>query len=315
MGTPLTAASIRTATTEAHAAFRGLKEGQNASYIPALARVPSELFGLVVMTAEGETTEVGDSRTVFAIESVSKVFTLARVLDEVGAEVLRAKVGDNPTGEAFNSVHALVVHGGKPLNPFVNAGAIATVSLVPGTSAAERWEKIRATFNAFAGRELEVMEEIYRSEAGSNQHNRALAWLLDSAKCIYSDPMEATDVYTRQCSVGITAYDLAVMGATLAAGGVNPLTRQRAVKEAHVPRILAEMTMNGLYDDTGTWQYEVGLPGKSGVGGGILAVVPGKLAIASFSPPLDRFGNSVRGSRAARRLSEVLGLNLFAARG
>ncbi|MCE9667420.1 glutaminase A [Myxococcus stipitatus] len=304
--------AIRTATIEAHRAFQDLREGQNASYIPVLARVKPERFGLVVMTPDGQLAEAGDTRSEFAVESISKVFTLARVLDELGARTLRQKVGDNPTGESFSSVHALVVHDGRPLNPFVNAGAIATVSLVPAASAAERWEKIHATMSAFAGRPLPVMEEVYRSEAATNQHNRALAWLLDSAHTLYSDPMEATDVYTRQCSVGITTHDLAVMGATLAAGGINPLTRQRAVKAAHVPRILAEMTMNGLYDNTGTWQYEVGLPAKSGVGGGLLAVVPGRLAIAAFSPPLDRFGNSVRAQHAIRRLSDELGLNLFA---
>lgn len=312
MGAPTTHATIRAATTEAHQRFLDLKEGQNASYIPVLARVPPERFGLVVVTADGQATEAGDTRFEFAIESISKVFTLARVLDEVGAEVLQKKVGDNPTGESFASVHALVVHDGKPLNPFVNAGAIATVSLIPADSAARRWEKIHETVCAFAGRKLEVMDEVYRSESATNQHNRALAWLLDSSHTLYSDPMEATDVYTRQCSVGLTTYDLAVMGATLAAGGINPLTRQRAVKAEHVPRILAEMTMSGLYDNTGTWQYEVGLPAKSGVGGGILAVVPGRLAIAAFSPPLDRFGNSVRSQRAIRHLSEVLDLNLFA---
>ncbi|MBJ6765638.1 glutaminase A [Myxococcaceae bacterium JPH2] len=278
-----------------------------------MAKVDPARFGIVVMRADGQAAEAGDTRSLFAIESISKVFTLSCALDAVGADGVRQKIGDNPTGESFSSVHALVVHGGKPLNPFVNAGAIATVSLIPADSAAHRWAQLLGTQRAFAGRELDVMDEVYRSESATNQHNRALAWLLDSAHTLYSDPTEATDVYTRQCSVGITTWDLAVMGATLAAGGINPLTRQRAVRAEHVPRILAEMTMSGLYDNTGTWQYEVGLPGKSGVGGGILAVVPGELAIATFSPPLDRFGNSVRGQLASRRLSEVLGLNLFSA--
>ncbi|MBU8894852.1 glutaminase [Corallococcus sp. H22C18031201] len=312
MGTALTLTAIQAATTEAHRAFQGVTDGQNADYIPVLAKVDPSRFGIVVMLADGKAAEAGDTRSLFAIESISKVFTLARALDTVGADGVRQKIGDNPTGESFSSVHALVVHGGKPLNPFVNAGAIATVSLLAADSAAHRWEQILGTQRAFAGRDLEVMDEVYRSESATNQHNRALAWLLDSAHTLYSDPTEATDVYTRQCSVGITTWDLAVMGATLAAGGINPVTRQRAIRAEHVPRILAEMTMSGLYDNTGTWQYEVGLPGKSGVGGGILAVVPGRLAIATFSPPLDRFGNSVRGQLASRQLSAVLGLNLFA---
>lgn len=312
MGSGVEMDRIRAATAEAHRRFAGEREGKNADYIPVLAQVPSKLYGVVVMTAEGEVAEAGDARHPFAIESISKVFSLAKVLDEVGPEVLRRRIGSNPTGESFNSVQALLLHGGRPLNPFVNAGAIATVSLVRADSVEERWEKILATMAAFAGRDLALMDEVYRSEAATNQHNRAIAWLMDSMHTIYSDPMEATDVYTRQCSVGITCHDLAVMGATLAAGGVNPLTGARAVGGENVPRILAEMAVNGLYDNTGGWQYEVGLPGKSGVGGGLLAVVPGRLSIAAFSPPLDPFGNSVRGQHAIRFLSGELGLNLFA---
>ena len=312
MGSGVEMDRIRAATAEAHRRFAGEREGKNAEYIPVLAQVPSKLFGVVVMTAEGEVVEAGDARHPFAIESISKVFTLAKVLEEVGPEELRRRIGSNPTGESFSSVQALLLHGGRPLNPFVNAGAIATVSLVQAGSAEERWKKVLATMAAFAGRDLALMDEVYRSEAATNQHNRAIAWLMDSMHTLYSDPMEATDVYTRQCSVGITCHDLAVMGATLAAGGVNPLTGARAVGRENVPRILAEMAVNGLYDNTGGWQYEVGLPGKSGVGGGLLAVVPGRLSIAAFSPPLDAFGNSVRGQHAIRFLSGELGLNLFA---
>ncbi len=311
MGTGVAMKAIRLAITEAHRLYGPLQEGNNASYIPALAEVSPQLFGIVAANAEGETAEVGDSQQVFAIESISKVFTLANVLDEIGAEELRSKIGSNPTGESFSSVQALLLHGGRPLNPFVNAGAIATVSLVAAPSPQGRWEKIAATMEAFAGRRLEVLEDIYRSESETNQHNRAIAWLMESAHAMYSDPMESTDVYTRQCSVGITCRDLALMGATLAARGVNPITKRRAVRAENVPKILAEMAMNGLYDNTGGWAYDVGLPGKSGVGGGLLAVVPGRIAIATFSPPLDRFGNSVRGQRAIRHVTEALRLNLL----
>lgn len=292
--------------------FAGVTDGKNADYIPALAQVPSGLFGVAVVLADGTTYEAGDSRQPFAIESISKVFTLARVLDQVGPAALREKIGADPTGEPFNSVMAVELHQGKPQNPFVNAGAIATTSLVQATSKDDRWSQILAIYSAFAGRQLDVDETVYGSEAASNQHNRGIAWLLQSYGYMYSDPMDATDVYTRQCSVRITAADLATMGATLANGGTNPRTGSRVVQAANVPKILAEMCMNGLYDATGDWMYKVGLPGKSGVGGGILAVVPGVLAIGAFSPPLDAFGNSVRGQLAAQALSAQLGLSLFA---
>ena len=303
--------SIKAAAEAAHAKFATVTEGQNADYIPYLATVPSKLFGIAIALADGTVIEVGDTQYEFAIESISKVFTLAAVMEQLGPAAVRQKIGADPTGEPFNSVMAIELHKGKPLNPFVNAGAIATTSLVPAKDGAERWNKIIGTMSAFAGRPLSVLNAVYKSESATNQHNRGIAWLLQSYGYCYSDPMEATDIYTRQCSVAITARDLAIMGASLAADGVNPVTKQRVLPAAHVPKILAEMTMNGLYDATGDWQYKVGLPGKSGVGGGILAVVPGKLAIGVFSPPLDVPGNSVRGQLVAQHLSEVLELNLF----
>ncbi len=304
--------SLQKAVNATIASFSGVKDGKNADYIPALAQVPSRLFGLAVVLADGTVIEAGDSRQEFAIESISKVFTLARVLDQIGPAALRQKIGADPTGEPFNSVMAIELHKGKPQNPFVNAGAIATTSLVAAKSKDDRWAQIISTYGDFAGRPLTVNEVIYKSEADTNQHNRGIAWLLQSYGYMYSDPMEATDVYTRQCSVNITAADLATMGATLANGGVNPRTGKQVVQSSNVPKILAEMCMSGLYDSTGDWMYKVGLPGKSGVGGGILAVVPGKLAIGAYSPPLDEFGNSVRGQLAAQALSEQFGLNLFA---
>lgn len=304
--------ALKGAVNDTLARLAGVTSGKNADYIPALAQVPPRLFGIAVVLADGTTFEAGDTRVPFAIESISKVFTLAHVLDQLGPAALREKIGADPTGQPFNSVMAVELHQGKPQNPFVNAGAIATTSLVQATSKDDRWSQLLATCSQFAGRQLDVDEEVYRSEAGSNQHNRGIAWLLQSYGSMYSDPMDATDVYTRQCSVRITAVDLATMGATLANGGTNPLTGHRAVQASNVPKILAEMCMNGLYDATGDWMYKVGLPGKSGVGGGILAVVPGTLAIGAFSPPLDEFGNSVRGQLAAQALSEELGLSLFA---
>lgn len=306
------ASALQAALTEAHAKFKDVKEGANASYIPALAQVPSDLFGLAIVTADGQVCEVGDTRHEFAIESISKVFSMALVMEALGAAAVHDKVGASPTGLPFNSVIAVELHGGKPLSPLVNAGAMSTVSLLPAKNADERWAKLLAGYSRFAGRPLDLIDEVYQSEATTNFHNRGIAWLLYSYGTLYSDPMEACDVYTKQCSIAITAKDLATMGATLAAGGVNPLTSQRVVAANNVPPILAEMTMEGLYDASGDWAFNVGLPGKSGVGGGILAVAPGQLAIAAFAPPLDPVGNSVKGALAVQHVANTLGLNVFA---
>lgn len=303
--------SVTHALQTAHQRFASNHHGKNSSYIPYLASVPANLFGISIMFCDGTHAEVGDTDYAFAIESISKVFTLAHVLDDIGPQSLRSKIGCDPTGEPFNSVVALELHKGRPLNPFVNAGAMATVSLLKAQTAKERWEKIHATYNAFAGHELAVNEEVYASEASSNQHNRGIAWLLQSYGYMHADPMQVCDVYTRQCSVAITCRDLVTMGATLANRGVNPVTQQCVVEAKNVAPILAEMTLNGLYDTTGDWYYKVGLPGKSGVGGGILAVVPGVCAIAAFAPPLDVAGNSVRGQLAAEHLSRTLNLSLL----
>lgn len=306
------ASILKQAVDEAHRRFTNIKDGKNADYIPYLAKIPSKLFGIAIATVDGNVIEAGDTQFAFAIESISKVFNMALVMEDVGSVALRKKIGADPTGEPFNSVMAIELHRGKPLNPCVNAGAMATVSLVRASSADDRWTRIFKNMCDFAGRSLSLNEEVYKSEAATNQHNRGIAWLLNSYGYMYSDPMEACDVYTKGCSVDITAVDLAVMGATLAYGGLNPITKRRVITETHVSKILAEITMNGLYDSTGDWQYKVGLPGKSGVGGGILAVLPGVLAIGIFSPPLDIFGNSVRGQLAAEYLSNNLNLNLFA---
>lgn len=308
----LCAAAIQKAVTDAHAAAKDVPGGANADYIPYLASVPSALCGVAVVTVDGQVFTAGDCDFGFAIESISKVFTLALVMDQIGPEAVRAKVGADPTGLPFNSVMALELHDGKPLSPLVNAGAIATASLVPGDSADDCWAKILDAQSRFAGRPISLSEAVNSSEQTTNFHNRAIAWLLWSAGTCYSDPMRAVDVYTRQCSTLITVTDLATMGATLAAGGVNPVTRQRVIGAANVPHILAEMVLEGLYNASGDWAYTVGLPGKSGVGGGILAIAPGELAIAAFSPPLDAVGNSVRGQRAVALVAKALGLNLFA---
>ena len=311
----LSRSRIETAVNAAHAACASLSGGKNADYIPFLASVPSHLFGLAVVTAEGEVITAGDAAYGFAIESISKVFTLALVMDLMGPEAVRTKIGANPTGLPFNSVMALELHGGRPLSPLVNAGAIATASLVPGAAADACWATILDTQSRFAGRPIAISDDVNHSEQTTNFHNRAIAWLLYSAGYCYSDPMRAVDVYTRQCSTLVTATDLATMGATLAHGGVNPVSKERVIKAANVPHILAQMTMEGLYNASGDWAYTVGLPGKSGVGGGILAVVPGVLAIAGFSPPLDPVGNSVRAQAGVAQIAKMLGFNLYAGAG
>jgi len=308
----LTDTKLKEAVDHALQQGRSTTGGKNADYIPFLASVPSDLCGIAIVTADGHAHTAGDAEFAFAIESISKVFTLAMVMDQIGPEALRSKVGADPTGLPFNSVMALELHGGKPLSPLVNAGAIATASLVPGDSADACWGKILQAQRDFAGRDIELSDAVNTSEQTTNFHNRAIAWLLYSAGTCYSDPMRAVDVYTRQCSTLVTARDLATMGATLANGGVNPVTGKRVIAPGCVAPILAEMTMEGLYTASGDWAYTVGLPGKSGVGGGVLAVVPGKLAIAGFSPPLDDAGNSVRGQAMVAAAARFLGLNLYA---
>ena len=287
--------------------------GANASYIPYLAGVPSALCGVCAVTPDGQVFEAGDTGYGFAIESISKVFTLALALEQSGREAVRAKIGARPTGLPFNSVMALELHGDKPMSPLVNAGAIATASFVKASGREDRWNQILGCYRAFANADLPLSKEVNDSEQATNLHNRAIAWLLASAGNCFCDPLEALDVYTRQCSVLVTCAELATMAGTLANRGVNPISRKTVVRAENVPAILAEMAMEGLYDTSGDWAYEVGLPGKSGVGGGVMAVAPGKLAIAAFSPPLDPFGNSVRAQKAVTTVARTLGLNLYAA--
>lgn len=303
---------LQAAVDAGYKAAKKVTGGANADYIPFLAKVPSDLLGVAIVTADGKTFKAGDADYQFAIESISKVFTLALVMETIGATAVKEKLGSSPTGLPFNSVEALELHDGKPLSPLVNAGAIAAASLVPGDDAESCWLNILNMQSQFAGREIQLSDEVNKSEQDTNFHNRAIAWLLYSAGTCYSDPMRAVDIYTRQCSTLISCIDLATMGAVLASGGKNPITKQQVIKEEHVAPLLAEMMMEGLYTSSGDWAYTVGLPGKSGVGGGILAVVPGQFAIAAFSPPLDEAGNSVRGQVAITEIAKQLNVNIFA---
>ena len=310
-GTVPEPAALQKAVDDAHAKFKDEKGGANASYIPYLAKVPSNLFGVVIVTVDGKVYSAGDVDYAFAIESVSKPFTASLVMNESGPETILQKIGVEPTGLAFNSVIAIELEPNRSVNPFVNAGAMAAVSLVKAKSPQEKWGKILAQYSKFAGEKLAMSDEVYQSEASCNQHNRGIAELLFSYNRLYADPLETCDVYTKQCSVLVTAKQLAVMGATIANGGVNPITKERCLDEAAVPKLLAVMMMAGFYDESGAWAWKSGLPSKTGVGGGIVSVVPGKMAIVGFAPPLDAAGNSVRGASAIQQIVADLNLNLF----
>jgi glutaminase len=297
------------------AAYRRCKAdsgGVVADYIPVLAQADPNWFAVSVVETDGGVHSAGDVDVEFSIQSISKAFVYALVCEAYGHDVVADRIGVNNTGLPFNSVVAIELNDGHPMNPMVNAGAIATTALIPGSTRDEQWKHIASGLSAFAGRPLQVDETVYRSEAATNQRNRAIARLLESYGRIDLDPLEVVDVYTRQCSLRVTARDLAVMGATLADGGVNPVTGQRVVSAGVCRDTLAILAANGAYERSGEWLFEIGLPGKSGVAGGLVTVAPGKAGIGTFSPPLDEAGNSVRGQRATAYLSRVLGLNIFA---
>jgi glutaminase len=313
----------REALADAYRQFKGLGEGKNADYIPILASVDPALYGLVLVTVQGAVYEIGAARHEFSIQSVSKPFTVARAIETAGADVVNKRIGVNATGQKFNSILAIDLLKNLPSdekhvipagNPLVNAGAIATVDLVPVAPGADKWNAILGNLEAFAGRRLTVNDEVYRSESETNTHNRAIVQLLKDYEVIQGDPMQALDLYTRQCSVSVSARDLAVMGATLANGGRNPLTNVQVVAPSTAAKVLAIVSTAGLYETTGEWLFKVGVPAKSGVGGGIVAVVPGKYAVGTFSPPLDPAGNSVRGQRAVEAITQKLGGNVFASK-
>jgi glutaminase len=299
---------------EAHDRYRDLDDGVVADYIPVLAAASPGLFGACVVSTTGSVFDVGDAMAPFSIQSVSKPFVFALVCEAIGHDAARRAIGVNSTGLAFDSVMAVELNADRTMNPMVNAGAIATTSLVPGATADDKWRAIHEGLSRFAGRRLALDEEVYRSEAATNLRNRGIAHLLEGYGRMWFDPDEATDVYTRQCALSVTAHDLAVMGATLADGGVNPVTLERVVDADTCRRVLAVLATAGLYERSGEWLYEVGLPGKSGVSGGIVTIAPGKGGLGTYSPPLDPAGNSVRGTRLTTELSHRLGLDLFASR-
>lgn len=298
---------------EAHDRYRDVHDGECSQVYPALARADPSLYGLCLMSSAGTVHRAGDSDVRFTLMSVAKPFTLALVCEAIGPEHVRRAIGVNATGQPFNSVGAVERATGGRTNPMVNAGAIATVGLVPGTSLEDKWAFMVDGLSRFAGRTLELDQEVYASVVETNHRNRALGNLLRSMGALEVDPDEAVELYSRQSCLSVDAADLAAAGATLANGGVQPITGEQVVRAAVCHDVMATMATAGLYDTSGDWLWDIGLPGKSGIGGGIVAVSPGKGALGAFSPRLDDAGNSVRGQLAAAFLSKALGLDLFAA--
>jgi glutaminase len=311
---------INAAMKAAFDKYKTLQEGKNADYIPALAKVDPNVYGIALVTTDGKVYTMGDIKTEVSIQSISKVFTMAQVIQEQGPDAISKTIGVDATGARFNSIIAVeavktVVGTGAPeMNPLVNPGAISATGLVKGANADAIWAKIIGIHNDCAGRQLTVLQDVYKSESDTNQRNQAIGALMLAYGYIKSDWQRAVDLYTRQCSIGVNAQDLATMAGTLANAGTNPVTHKKVIDADKVPGILAVMATAGLYDDSGKWLFATGLPAKSGVGGGIIAVSPGKFGIAVISPPLDDAGNSVRAQKTITDISNALGGNPYAAK-
>ena len=307
---------IQAALDAAYKKYKNLKEGKNADYIPALAKVDSKIYGIALVTTDGKVYTAGDVKSEVSIQSISKVFTAAKVIEESGPDAIFKTIGVDATGLRFNSIVSIELSkqllGGPEMNPLVNPGAIAATSMVKGGSRDKVWKSILAYYSDFAGRSLKVDKEVFKSESDTNQRNQAISYLMHAYGYIKENPLQATDIYTEQCSVSVNATDLAMMAGTLANGGKNPVTGKQLMKSNNVPGLLAVMATAGLYDDSGKWLFQTGLPGKSGVGGGIIAVSPGKFGIAVISPPLDEAGNSIRAQKAIADISNALGGNPYA---
>ena len=304
-------ARVQALVDEAHARYRDEAGGETSRVYPALSRVAPGLFGVCVVGVNGAVFAAGDAEVAFPIMSVAKPFTLALACEAIGPDAVRREIGVNATGLPFNSMAAIERDAGGRTNPMVNPGAMATAGLIPGADPAARWAALLRGLSRFAGRPLALDEEVHASASATNHRNRAAARLLYDYGRIAGDPADVLDLYTRQSCVSVTARDLAVMGATLADGGVNPVTGERVVDAVTCRHVLSVMATAGLYETSGDWLYEVGLPGKSGIGGGIVTVSPGKGGLGTFAPPLDAAGNSVRGQMVARFLARSLGLDLF----
>lgn len=304
--------TVRAAVEAAYDRCKEEQGGKNADYIPYLAGVPSTLFGIAACLPDGDVVAVGDTDYVFGIESVSKVPTAILAMNQYGAKEILDRIGADATGLPFNSIMALLLEKEHPSTPLVNAGAISACSMIRPTGDADgKWRAIVSFVADLTGSEAEVIDELYRSETATNFNNKSIAWLLKNYARIYDDPELSLDLYTRQCSLGVTARQLAIMAATIASGGVNPLTRKEVFKPGLAPKITSMMATVGFYEHTGDWLFTTGLPAKTGVGGGIMGVVPGVMGLAAFAPPLDEAGNSVKAQRALAYIAGRLNLGVF----
>lgn len=293
-----------------HRNHADIDKGEVASYIPELLKADPQWFGIALITVDGHVYQVGDSRQPFTIQSISKAITYGIALEDNDVETVVRKVDVEPSGEAFNSI-SLEPETGRPRNPMINAGAIAAVSLISGDTPDEKLNRMFKCYERYLGQPVTIDEEVYRSEKSTGHRNRAIAYLLRNSDIIEKDTDDVLDVYFKQCSILVTCRDLALIGATLANNGVNPITGVRALESRYVPKVLSVMSSCGMYDYSGAWVYEVGMPAKSGVGGGIVAVLPGQFGLAVFSPKLDERGNSARGIAACKKISSDFGLHMF----
>ena len=304
------AAPFRDVLRDLHTKYQTLNEGNVATYIPELAKANPDWFGLSVVTADGQVFDIGDAQQTFTIQSVSKPFVFGLALEEHGREKVLTKVGVEPTGEAFNSI-LLDEASNRPFNPMVNAGAIATADLINGKDFPERLERLLRMFGKYCGRDVFIDNGVFLSERATGHRNRAMGHLMLNFGMVSNRVEETLELYFQQCSILVNSHDLAVMGATLANGGINPITHERAIPSAFVKDLLASMLSCGMYDYAGEWAYRVGIPAKSGVAGGLVGVIPGQMGIGVFSPRLDAKGNTVRGIKVFQELSERFGLHVF----
>jgi glutaminase len=304
------AAPARDVLRELHDKYAPDMSGKVADYIPELARAKPEWFGISIVTVGGQTFDVGQAEQLFTIQSISKPFVYGLALEDHGVDEVLSRVGVEPTGEAFNAI-VLDEASNRPFNPMVNAGAIATADLIKGKDFPERISRLIGMFSRYCGRDVYIDNTVFLSERVTGHRNRAIGHLMLNFGMVGENIADSLELYFQQCSVLVNAHDLAVMGATLAAGGINPVTGERAIAQPFVKYLLSIMLSCGMYDYAGEWAFRVGIPAKSGVGGGIVGVVPGKFGIGIFSPPLDAKGNSVRGTQVCQELSTRYGLHSF----
>lgn len=312
MSRKITISQIKDTVQQAYEQVKSNTEGKNADYIPYLANVDKNLFGITVCLPDGQIIEVGDTSYRFGIESVSKVHTAILAMRQYGADKVLDMIGADATGLPFNSIVAILLEADHPSTPLVNAGAISACSMVkPLGDSDGKWKAIVDNITDLCGSAPELIDELYKSESDTNYNNRSIAWLLKNYDRIYDDPDISLDLYTRQCSLGVTATQLAVTAATIANGGVNPITKKEVFKAELSPKITSMISTVGFYEHTGDWLYSSGIPAKTGVGGGVMGVFPGQFGISAFAPPLDGSGNSVKAQLAIKYIMNKLNLNIF----